>query len=151
MWHMERYWDPCHIHVPNRSPQHGPVALRDVHVSHRTAKLGPGALCDVQVPHQSPQLGQGPLSDAPYMSVLLLIRPKKPVMAQHLSLHPMMSLTMSVMSQYLFMSPISSLAPSEWSFCVSAYLMVSQNILKMCIISFWISQKLEKFQFWLIF
>jgi hypothetical protein len=47
-----------------------------------------------------------------YMSVLLIIRPKKSVLTQSLSLFPMMSLTPSVTSQYLSMFPISSLASS---------------------------------------
>jgi hypothetical protein len=48
-----------------------------------------------------------------YMSVLLIIRPKKPVMAQSLSLLPMMSLT-----------------PSEKSLYFSVHPMVSQNVSK---------------------
>jgi hypothetical protein len=81
---------------------------------------------------------------AHYKSVLLIIRPKKPVIAQSLSLFPMEPLTPSVMSQYLCMSPISSLAPLERSLGFSVFSMVSENLLKACIFSFWMSLKLKK-------
>jgi hypothetical protein len=84
-----------------------------------------------------------------YMSVFLIIRPKKLVIGQSLSLFSIVSLTPFVMSLYLSMytyTYISSLAPSEKSLCFFIYLMGSQNILKMCIFSFWISLNLEKWQ-----
>jgi hypothetical protein len=46
----------------------------------------------------------------PHYMTVLIIRPKKTVLAQSLSLFPLMYLTPSLMSQYLSMSPISYLA-----------------------------------------
>jgi hypothetical protein len=63
-------------------------------------------------------------------------------MAQSLSLFTMMSLTISVVSQLQPMSLMSFLTPSKRSLCLSVHPKVSQNILKVCNFSFWMSLKL---------
>jgi hypothetical protein len=72
-----------------------------------------------------PNLAKDPLVMPHYMSVLHIIRPKKPFMDPVSLFVPKMSLTPSVMSQYLSMSPKSLMASSERSMCFSVLLMVS--------------------------
>jgi hypothetical protein len=80
------------------------------YTEHPNLALEPSVMSMYPIRH--PHLAKGPSETHHYMSVLLIIRSKKPVMAQSHYLFPMRSLTPSVMSQYLSMSPISSLAPS---------------------------------------
>jgi hypothetical protein len=79
----------------------------------------------------------------PHCMSVLIIGPKKPCHGQVSLLVPH-DVPDPLMSKFLSMSPISTLATSERSLCFSVHLMVSQNILKMWIFSFWISLKLEQ-------